>query len=69
MMATGMDLITAFSAVAASLNTLGVGIGGVATGFGHIPDASKWLMCFAMLLGRLEIFTILVLFTPVFWRQ
>lgn len=69
MMATGMDLVTAFSAVAASLNTLGVGIGGVAPGFGHIPDASKWLMCFAMLLGRLEIFTILVLFTPVFWRQ
>ena len=69
MMATGMDLVTAFSAVAASLNTLGVGIGGVATGFGHIPDVSKWLMCFAMLLGRLEIFTILVLFTPMFWRQ
>ncbi len=69
MMATGMDLMTAFSAVAASLNTLGMGIGGVSGGFGDIATEAKWLMCLAMLLGRLEVFTILVLFTPVFWRQ
>ena len=69
MMATGMDLMTAFSAVAASLNTLGMGIGGVSAGFGDIATEAKWLMCVAMLLGRLEVFTILVLFTPVFWRQ
>lgn len=69
MMATGMDLMTAFSAVAASLNTLGMGIGGVSAGFGEIAAEAKWLMCLAMLLGRLEVFTILVLFTPVFWRQ
>lgn len=69
MMATGMDLTTAFSAVAASLNTLGMGIGGVSAGFGDIAAEAKWLMCVAMLLGRLEVFTILVLFTPVFWRQ
>jgi trk system potassium uptake protein len=69
MMATGMDLMTAFSAVAASLNTLGMGIGGVSAGFGDIATEAKWLMCFAMLLGRLEVFTVLVLFTPVFWRQ
>jgi len=69
MMATGMDLTTAFSAVAASLNTLGMGVGGVSAGFGDITTEAKWLMCFAMLLGRLEVFTILVLFTPVFWRQ
>ena len=69
MMTTGMDLTTAFSAVAASLNTLGMGVGGVSAGFGAIADEAKWLMCFAMLLGRLEVFTILVLFTPVFWRQ
>ena len=69
MMATGMDLMTAFSAVAASLNTLGMGIGGVSAGFGEIATEAKWLMCFAMLLGRLEVFTILVLFTPMFWRQ
>ncbi|MDF1628374.1 MAG: potassium transporter TrkG [Alcanivoracaceae bacterium] len=69
MTTTGMDLTTAFSTVAASLNTLGVGIGGVAGGFAEITTEAKWLMCFAMLLGRLEVFTILVLFTPVFWRQ
>ncbi|MCC1496235.1 TrkH family potassium uptake protein [Alcanivorax sp. 1008] len=69
MMATGMDLVTAFSAVAASLNTLGMGIGGVSAGFGDIATEAKWLMCVAMLLGRLEVFTILVLFTPMFWRQ
>ena len=69
MMATGMDLTTAFSAVAAALNTLGMGVGGVSGGFGDIATEAKWLMCFAMLLGRLEVFTILVLFTPVFWRQ
>lgn len=69
LMATGMDLTTAFSAVAASLNTLGVGISGVAGGFGDIASEAKWLMCFAMLLGRLEVFTVLVLFTPLFWRQ
>ncbi len=69
MTATGMDLTTAFSTVAASLNTLGVGIAGVSGGFAEIATEAKWLMCFAMLLGRLEVFTILVLFTPVFWRQ
>lgn len=69
MTAAGMELTTAFSTVAASLNTLGMGIGGVAGGFAHIATEAKWLMCVAMLLGRLEVFTILVLFTPVFWRQ
>lgn len=69
MSATGMDMTTAFSTVAASLNTLGVGIGGVSAGFADIATEAKWLMCLAMLLGRLEVFTILVLFTPVFWRQ
>ncbi len=68
LMATGLDFLTAFSAVAASLNNLGMGIAGVANGFGHISDPAKLIMCFAMLLGRLEIFTLLVLFTPAFWR-
>lgn len=66
---TGMDVATAISTVAASLNNLGVGIAGVSSGFAEISDAAKWIMCGAMLLGRLEIFTILVLFTPMFWRQ
>ena len=67
--ATGMDLGTATSTIAAALNNLGVGIGGVAAGFADITDFAKWLMCAAMLLGRLEVFTILVLFTRMFWRQ
>jgi len=67
--ATGMDLTTATSTTAASLNNLGVGIAGVSSGFGHIGDAAKWIMSAAMLLGRLEVFTILVLFTRMFWRQ
>lgn len=67
-MASGLDLGTAFSTTAASLNNLGQGIDGVSNGFGHLSDIAKWLMCFGMLLGRLEIFTFLVLFTPLFWR-
>lgn len=66
---TGMDVATAMSTVAASLNNLGVGIAGVSDGFAGVTDAAKWIMCAAMLLGRLEIFTILVLFAPMFWRQ
>lgn len=69
MLATGMDFVTGFSAVAACLNNLGPGLGNVAAHYGDINDTSKWILCFAMLLGRLEIFTLLVLFTPVFWRS
>lgn len=65
---TGLDFTTAFSAVAATLNNLGMGIAGVASGFGHLSEPTKVVLCFAMLLGRLEIFTLLVLFTPAFWR-
>jgi|TARA_B110000503_G_scaffold80230_1_gene123000 trk system potassium uptake protein TrkH len=68
LMLTGMDFITAFSSVAAALNNLGIGIAGVANGFSDISETAKGIMCFAMLLGRLEIFTLLVLFTPAFWR-
>lgn len=66
---TGMDLTTATSTAAASLNNLGVGIAGVTSGFGHIGDTAKWIMAAAMVLGRLEVFTVLVLFTRMFWRQ
>jgi len=69
MMATGLDQITAFSAVAATLNNLGPGLGDVATGFMSVSDTAKWVSVFGMLLGRLEIFTLLVLFTPTFWRH
>jgi trk system potassium uptake protein TrkH len=69
LMATGMDFTTAFSAVAASLNNLGPGLGEVAANYVAIGDFAKGVLCFAMLLGRLEVFTLLVLFTPMFWRQ
>ena len=68
MVATGLDLETALSAVAASLNNLGPGLGDVAYHYGDITDPAKWMLCLAMLLGRLEVFTVLVLFTPAFWR-
>jgi trk system potassium uptake protein TrkH len=68
LMLIGMDFTTAFSAVAATLNNLGMGIAGVANGFGQVSEWGKAILCFAMLLGRLEIFTLLVLFTPAFWR-
>ena len=69
MMAAGLDQVTAFAAVAACLNNLGPGLGEVTAGFMTMPDAVKWLACFAMLLGRLEIFTLLVLLVPAYWRS
>ena len=69
LMATGLDQVTAFSAVAACLNNLGPGLGEVSANYTGINDISKWLLCLAMLLGRLEIFTLLVLMTPTFWRR
>ena len=68
LMGTGMDNITAFSATAACLNNLGPGLGDVASHYGAITDGAKWLLTIAMVFGRLEIFTLLVLFTPTFWR-
>ncbi|TMP78723.1 TrkH family potassium uptake protein [Pseudoalteromonas sp. S983] len=68
LMGTGMDNITAFSATAACLNNLGPGLGDVASHYGAVSDGAKWLLTIAMVFGRLEIFTLLVLFTPTFWR-
>ena len=48
---------------------LGPGLGQVALHYGDINQLSKWILCFAMLIGRLEIFTLLVLFSPTFWRN
>jgi len=67
--ATGLDLMTAFSAVAACINNLGPGLGSVGAHYANLHDPAKWILCFAMLLGRLEIFTLLVLLTPAFWRR
>jgi trk system potassium uptake protein TrkH len=68
LMATGLDFTTAFSAVVAALNNLGPGLGEVASNYSSINEPAKAVLCFAMLLGRLEVFTLLVLFTPMFWR-
>lgn len=69
LLATGLDFITAFSAVGACINNLGPGMGDVAMHYGDINTPAKWILCFAMLLGRLEVFTLLVLMSPVFWRH
>ncbi len=67
--ATGLDFTTSFSAVAACMNNLGPGLGDVGAHYGNISDFAKWVLCFAMLLGRLEIFTLLVILSPAFWRR
>ncbi|MEA9444049.1 Trk system potassium transporter TrkH [Candidatus Fukatsuia symbiotica] len=67
--ATGVDEFTAFSAVTASLNNLGPGLGVVADNFISMNDTAKWILVITMLFGRLEVFTLLVLFTPTFWRE
>ena len=68
MLATGTEPVTAFSAVTACLNNLGPGLEGVAQNYAGVTDAGKGILITAMLLGRLELFTLLVLFTPVFWK-
>jgi trk system potassium uptake protein TrkH len=68
-MATGVDMVTAFSGIAATLNMTGPGLGDVAVTYGSISDIGLWILSFSMLLGRLEIFTLLVLLSPAFWRR
>lgn len=65
---TGLDQVTAFSATAATLNNLGPGLGSVAENYGSLTDGAKWVLSASMILGRLEIFTLLVILTPAFWR-
>ena len=69
LMATGLDQVTAFSAVAACMNNLGPGLGDVGANYVAINDPAKWALSFAMLLGRLEVFTLVVLFSRAFWRH
>lgn len=67
----GLDNLTALSAAASAMANVGPGLGeivGPAGHYGPLPDAAKWLLCLGMLLGRLELLTVLVLFTPAFWR-
>ena len=68
LMETGADQVTAFGAIATSMNNLGPGLGAVATNFQALDGTGLWLCTLAMLLGRLEIFPLLVLVSPGFWR-
>ena len=69
LMFTGLDQVTAFSSVIACMNNLGPGLGKVSSNFASLNPIAKWALSLAMILGRLEIFTLLVLFTPTFWRR
>src|SRR5262245_31303127 len=71
MLATGMDFISAFTATIASVNNAGPGLGqvGPATNYGALSDMQTWICSLAMFLGRIEIFTFLILFTRTFWRK
>ena len=64
----GLDATTAFSSVAACLNNLGPGAGSVIDNYSSINTATKYLLSFTMLLGRLEIYTLLIIMTPYFWK-
>lgn len=69
--AMGVDVLTAFAAVVACIGNVGPGLGGVGPvdNYAWIPAQGKWVLVFCMLLGRLEIYTVLVLFVPEFWRK
>jgi trk system potassium uptake protein TrkH len=69
MMFAGLDQVSAFGAVATCMNNLGPGLGRVSANFASVSQPVKWLGVLAMLLGRLEIFTLLVLLSPNFWRR
>jgi trk system potassium uptake protein len=69
LIATGEDQVTAFSAIAACMNNTGTGLGEVAANFATLSDSGKWICLVAMLLGRLEVFPLLVLVSPTFWRR
>ena len=69
---TGLDFITSISGAATSISNVGPGLGemiGPNGNFSQLPDVSKWILSFGMILGRLELFAILVLFLPSFWKK
>jgi trk system potassium uptake protein TrkH len=69
LMFTGLDQVTAYSATAATMNNLGPGLGSVAENYGALNDTAKWILSFSMLVGRLEVLTIIALFHKAFWRN
>jgi trk system potassium uptake protein TrkH len=69
MMLFGLDQVSAWSAVAATINNVGPGLGDVAWTFRDVPDSAKWVGTIAMLVGRVEIFAFVLLLTPAFWER
>jgi len=69
LMMFGLDQVTAWSAIAACINNVGPGLGDVTATFRDVPDSAKWVCTIAMLVGRLEIFTLVLLLTPAFWQR
>ena len=69
LLATGLDPTTSFGALSACISDAGQSIGLTGGGYALLPDSSKWILIFAMLAGRLEIFTLIVIFIPSFWRK
>ena len=68
---TGLDFVESLSGMITCLSDVGPGLGsiGPVNNFSHIPDVSKWFLSIVMLIGRLEIFTVLLIFTPIFWKK
>ncbi len=69
LMFAGLDQVTAYSATAATMNNLGPGLGEVAQNYGSLGETAKWILSFSMLVGRLEVLTIIAIFHKAFWRQ
>ena len=71
MSAMGLDFLSALGSVIASISNIGPGLGSVGPtdNYAHIPTAGKWFLSFLMLVGRLELYTVLILFSPAFWRK
>lgn len=69
LMMLGLDQVTAWSAIASAINNVGPGLGEVTITFSSVPDAAKWICAVAMIAGRVEIFTLLLLLTPAFWQK
>ncbi|MBT4652914.1 MAG: potassium transporter, partial [Thiotrichales bacterium] len=69
LMFSGLDQVTAYSATAATMNNLGPGLGDVAQNYGSLGETAKWILSFSMLVGRLEVLTIIAIFHKAFWRH
>ncbi len=71
MASMGLDMATSFGSVAATLNNIGPGLGSVGPtdNYAHIPTMGKWVLALLMLMGRLELFTVIILLSPYYWQK